>query len=178
MKFTENRKVASIVLTAVIVCTLFIGGGSALNSQAKDVEAVFWSASESISAELNEMLSDAQVMSGIAARYKDIDAKLVDDVNTAAQKLADAGKISGKYETANKLTQAVEALYTAGSAVSMNDNDASDFRYNYKNYSSAQLRIGHDPYNDEAAAYNKEVSDPLAGLIGSVWGAGKAQIFG
>lgn len=178
MKLTENRKIASIVLAAVIACTLFIGGGSALNSQAKDVEAVFWSASESISAELNEMLSDAQVMSGIAARYKDIDAKLVDAVNTAAQDLADASKIGKKYETANKLTQAVEALYTAGSDAKMNDNDASDFRYNYKNYASAQLRIGHDPYNDEAAAYNKEVSDPLAGLIGSVWGAGKAQIFG
>ena len=72
MKLSENRPLACGVLALVIAGTLFIGGGNALSSKAKAVDALFSASSESITAELKELGDNAVVMNSIAANAKGV----------------------------------------------------------------------------------------------------------
>ena len=45
----------------------------------------------------------------------------------------------------------------------MSSMDTEDVRYKYKNFSSAKLRISHDPYNELAADFNDQLSAVVSG---------------
>ena len=177
MKFTENRPLACGILAVVIAGTLFIGGGNALSAKSKAVETTFFAASESISAELKELSDNAVVLSSIAANAKGVNQAQVTAVNDAVDALRAAETISAKADASHDLTVAVENLYSGASNLTLSDKDAEDFKYRYRNYESALLRISHDGYNDEAAIFNNEKSGFPAGLISAVRGIRDAVSF-
>ena len=177
MKITENRPIARAVLALVIAGTLVIGGGNALSAQKKDVQAAFSASSESISAELKEMADNAVVMNSIIANAEGADAEKTTAVSDAIDALSSAETVSARYDAAQTLTAAVEDLYSYGSNLKLSETDADDFRYKYKNFSSALLRISHDSYNEQAAAFNEEKSGFPAGLISAVRGISDAELY-
>ena len=177
MKLSENRPLACGVLALVIAGTLFIGGGNALSSKAKAVDALFYASSESISAELKELADNATVMNSIAANAKGVNQTYVTAVTDSIGALRDASSVFASAEASHALTTAVENLYSNVSNLTLSDKDAEDFKYRYRNYQSAQLRISHDGYNDEAAAFNAEKSGFPAGLISAVRGIHDATLF-
>ena len=177
MKFTENRPIARAVLALVVAGTLVIGGGNALKSRQKAVQAAFFAPSESISAELKEMADNAVVMNSIIANAKGAESEKTDAVSAAIDALNRAETIPDRYDAAQALTAAVEDLYSYGSNLKLSETDAGDFRYKYKNFSSALLRISHDSYNEQAAAFNEEKSGFPAGLISALRGVGDAELY-
>ena len=177
MKFTENRPLACGVLAVVIAGSLFIGGGNAIAKKAKAVETTFFSASESISAELKEIADNAVVLASIAANAKDANQTYVTAVNDAVDALRAAETVAAKKDASHALTSAVENLYSSASNLKLSDKDAEDFKYRYRNYESALLRISHDGYNDEALAFNQEKGGFPASLISAVRGIKDATLF-
>ena len=177
MKFTENRPIARAVLALVIAGTLVIGGGNALLDQKKDVQAAFSAPSESISAELKEMADNAVVMNSIVANAEGADSEKTAAVSSAIDALNAAETVSERYDAAQTLNAAVEDLYSYGSNLKLSETDAGDFRYKYKNFSSALLRISHDSYNEQAAAFNEEKRGFPAGLIRALRGVGDAELY-
>jgi len=178
MKLSENRPLACGVLALVIAGTLFIGGGNALSRKAKAVDAAFNASSESISAELKELADNAVVLNSIAANARDANQTYVAAVTDAVDALRGAESVSAKSDASSALTAAVENLYSNVSNLKLSDKDAEDFKYRYRNYESALLRISHDGYNDLAAAFNSEKSGFPAGLISAIRGIGGAELFG
>ena len=71
----------------------------------------------------------------------------------------------------------MENLYSSASNLKLSDKDAEDFKYRYRNYESALLRISHDGYNDEALAFNQEKGGFPASLISAVRGIKDATLF-
>ena len=177
MKLSENRPLACGVLALVIAGTLFIGGGNALSSKAKAVDALFYASSESISAELKELADNAVVMNSIAANAKGVNETYVTAVNDAVDALRGAAGVFASADASHGLTAAVENLYSNVSNLKLSDKDAEDFKYRYRNYESALLRISHDGYNDEAKAFNAEKSGFPAGLISAVRGLHDLELF-
>lgn len=177
MKFTENRPIARAVLALVVAGTLVIGGGNALSNQKKAVQAAFSAPSESISAELKEMADNAMVMNSIVANAESADSEKTAAVSAAIDALNSAETIPDRYDAAQTLTAAVEDLYSYGSNLKLSETDADDFRYKYKNFSSALLRISHDSYNEQAAAFNEEKSGFPAGLISALRGVSDADLY-
>ncbi len=177
MKLSENRPLACVALALVIVGTLFIGGGNALSSKAKAVAALFSAPSESISAELKEMADNAVVMNSIAANAKGANQDYVSAVTDAVEALRAAESVQAKSAAGDALTAAVENLYSNVSNLKLSDADAEDFKYRYRNYSSASLRISHDGYNEAAQAFNRLKSGFPAGLISALRGIKDAELF-
>ena len=178
MKLSENRPVACAVLALVIAGMLFIGGGNALNGWRGQLNDLFYASSESIAAELNEMIDNAVVMNSIAANCEQADRDMVAAVNDSIEQLRASASISEKYAASERLHQAVENLYSNVSNLTLSDTDASDFRYKYKNFDSALLRISHDPYNENVMAFNKAKKGFPAGVICAVRGIDDADLFG
>ena len=169
----ENRPVAYCVLAVVIVLCLLLSGGGRLAAQARSLTDTFFSAGESISADLSEQAD-------IAARYEAVDGALPEAVEEAVQALRTA--LSGRdipacHEASVRLTDAVESLYTAGSHAEMQGSDGDDFRYKYKNFTSAGLRIAHSEYHDLAEHFNRTRRGFPASLICAVRGIGEAAPF-
>ena len=73
MRLTENLLIARIVLAAAIAASLIFGGGGALMDRRTALETQFNASSWSISAELNEMRSNAVVLVSIANKYNTAD---------------------------------------------------------------------------------------------------------
>ena len=177
MKFTENRPIARAALALIVAGTLIIGGGNALIDQKKAVQAAFSAPSESISAELKEMADNAVVMNSIVANAKGAESEKTDAVSAAIDALNRAETIPDRYDAAQALNAAVEDLYSYGSNLKLSETDAGDFRYKYKNFSSALLRISHDSYNEQAAAFNEEKRGFPAGLISALRGIGDGGLY-
>ena len=101
MKLSENRPLACGVLALVIAGTLFIGGGNALSSKAKAVDALFYASSESISAELKELADNATVMNSIAANAKGVNQTYVTAVTDSIGALRDASSVFASAEASS-----------------------------------------------------------------------------
>ena len=127
--------------------------------------------------ELKELADNATVMNSIAANAKGVNQTYVTAVTDSIGALRDASGVFASAEASHALTTAVENLYSNVSNLTLSDKDAEDFKYRYRNYESALLRISHDGYNDEAAAFNAEKSGFPAGLISAVRGIHDATLF-
>lgn len=177
MKFSENRPIARAVLALSVAGTLLIGGGNALRAQEKAVRNAFFASSESIAAEQKEMIDNAIVMNSIIANTDGADTQKTDAVSDAAAALESADTIADRCRAAQALTAAVEELYSYAENLTLSQTGADDFRYKYKNFSSALLRISHDGYNEAAYAFNEEKSGFPAALICAIRGIDDADIY-
>lgn len=180
MSIKENRPLAWGVLAAVVIGCTLASGGIGLNREQNAVRQEFFAAGESIYADAVELADNAYVLLGIAQRYDGFDQALLERTQQAVQSLRDAlaRESIGEAGAASKeLTDCVEDLYTAAGDVSMKGNDPDDFRYKYKNFTSANLRISHDPYNDSAAEFNRLRGGFPARLIASVCGVDELERF-
>lgn len=174
MRFSENRSVAYVVLAAAIVLALLFGGGGALIDKRVGVDRIYHASSESISAELLEMRDNAATLLSIANKYNDASASLLD---SAIDALDSAEDVSAQFAASLQLDSAVEQAYSNLSALDLTAMDAEDVRYKYKNFTSAQLRISHDPYNELAADFNDQLNAFPTNLIGLLRGVQPLELF-
>ena len=170
MRFSENKSIACAALALVIAATLIFGGGGALRDWRNEVSDQFYANRESISAELTEMQTNAGVLISIAREYEDADEAYIADADEALNALSEAGEPGEKFEAAQDLSLAVENLYSDLGGLKLSEMDVSDVRYKYKNFTSAQLRISHDEYNERAAEFNRELQKFPANLLGMLNG--------
>ena len=177
MRFSENLPAARIVLVVVIAFSLVFGGGGALMDRRTAAEAQFFADSESISAELSEMRSNAVVLSSIAAKYDTANQAFITALNAAVAALDEAEDVPSKHQAALTLDSAVENVYSNLTGLTLSDMDAQDARYAYKNFTSAQLRIEHDGYNALAEEFNRELNKFPANLLGALRGVTPLGLF-
>lgn len=177
MRFSENRQIACIVLVLAVAASLVFGGGGALKEWRSEVVRQFEASGESISAELQEMRSNAATLVSIAREYEDANQAYIDEMDAALNALTDAESVHDKYQASIRLSDAVEDCYSDLSGLTLSDMDAQDARYKYKNFTSAQLRISHDGYNEQAAGFNQALSRFPASLLGGLIGLEPLGLF-
>jgi hypothetical protein len=177
MRFGENRKIACAVLVVCIIASLLMGGG-ALMKQRTALLTQYNASAYSISAELLEMRANAVRLQGIASKYDAADSSLTAALSNAVAALDAADDVQAQYAASLLLQSAVERCYANLTSLTLSAADTSDARYAYKNFSSAQLRISHDSYNELAAAFNAQLSQFPANVIGALRGVKPLQLFG
>lgn len=195
MRLSENCTVAWIVFALAVVFALSLSG-NALEKNAlemrDDVLGVFYTGVNgdglSIDSDLRQRAKDAYVLVGIASRYPEIDASLVERAAAAQKALDEANalpriEIKARSDANRALDQAIEDLYTALTNATLSGVDQSEARSRYDDFKSHGNTIGRDPFNELAAQYNQDVEKMYsgfpAGLIGGFkGGAPKLDLFG
>ncbi len=180
MRFSENRPIAYAVLAVVIIASLIFGGGGALKERRTALVNQYNASSFSISAELMEMRSNAVKIQNIGMKYNAADNKLISslgDTVSALDAASNAGDVNGQYAASLLLSTAVETCYAHLSGLALSDADASDVRYAYRNFTSAQLRITHDSYNTLAAQFNADLARFPANMLGTLCGVDPLGLF-
>lgn len=177
MRFSENRKLALIILAVVIAIAILGGGGGALVDKRSEITQVYLDSAYSISAELNEMRVNADTLVSIAKKYDQANQDYIDEMNKALSALVEARDPAEAYRVSVALSSAVEHCYSDLTGLQLSSMDAEDARYKYKNFSSALMRISHDRYNGLASAFNRELARFPANLIGGVCGVKSLSLF-
>ena len=194
MRLSENRTVAWIVFALAVVFALSLSG-NALEKNAlemrDDVLGVFYTGENqdglSIDSDLRQRAKDAYALVGIAGRYPEVGAALVERAAAAQKALDEANalaqvEIKARSGANRELDQAIEDLYTALTNATLSDVDRREARSRYDDFKSHGNTIGRDPFNELAAQFNKDAakmySDFPASLIGGIkGGAPKLELF-
>ncbi len=177
MRFSENRPLALVVLALVVVAALILGGGGKLMDKRTALESKFDAPAESIGAELLEMRTNAAALLGMANRIEGTNTAFVSALSDAVEEIDQAKTIAERHAASLKLSVAVENCYQNLTTLSLPEMTAKDARYAYRNFTSAQLRITHDDYNQQAEAFNRELNGFPASLIASLRGVKPLSLF-
>lgn len=194
MRLSENRTLAWVVFALAVVFALSLSGNALeRNAMEKrdDVLGVFYTGVNGdglcIDSDLKQRAKDAYALVGIANRYPDIDASLVERAAAAQKALDEANalprtQIKARSDANRALDQAIENLYTALTNEALSGVDQREARSRYDDFKSHGSTIGRDPFNELAAQYNvdaeKMYSDFPASLIGGIkGGAPELELF-
>ena len=183
MRFSENRKVACVVLALSVLVSIFGLGGMGLARERSKVLAVYDRGSDpgqatrhSVDAYLDSAAENAALMASEAGLHMDA-SPLIDNVAQLGQKVATEANTFARNEAFTALKTAVDQLYDAMYKAAKGD-DFKNFKVAYDNFWENVNMIKYDDYGKLAASYNDLISGVPGGLVASITGQGALSTFG
>jgi hypothetical protein len=181
MKAKGKNKGAALVMTVLIVLSVWVGAYRSFSRMYDQVQTVFTAGAEGdglgIANDLNERVKLAYNLVTIARKYLSANDAAIADVLKARDALVNAKDISDKYRANVKLTEATTTLYFALGQKQLSETDAR-YRVNlFNDLSSRNDTISHDPYNQKALAYNQALSAFPASILRLITFARTAPLF-
>ena len=182
MRFSENRKVAVVVLAVCVLVSVFGLGGMGLARERGKVLTVYdrgadtsLSTRHSMDAYLDSAAENARLMVS-EARLHMGDSQVIDKVEQLAETLASAESIDARYEAYVEIKTAVDSLYDAMYRA-VQGSDFTNFKVAYDDFWGCDDLIRHDEYHDLAAKYNRVVAGFPGSLVAGITGQGALNPF-
>ena len=184
MRFTENRKLACVVLAVCVLLSIFAFGGGALARERGKVLKVFnegtdttLAARYSMDAYLDSAAEYAQIMASEASLHLG-DSEVSENVAASAATLAnDAAGLDARYSAYVALKSDVDKLYNA-MKTGVSESDFTDFKLAYDDFWGQDDLLGRDDYPKYAKAYNGLISGFPGSLVAKLLGQGALSTFG
>lgn len=183
MRFSENRKVACVVLVVCILTSVFGLGGLGLARERSKVLAVYdrgtdtsLSTRHSVDAYLDDAAENARLMASEAGLHLDA-SPAIDTVAELAGKVADEADTNARYEAFSALKTAVDKLYDAMYG-KVTGTDFTNFKVAYDNFWEDVNKIKYDDYSKLAADYNSLISGIPGSAVAALTGNGALNTFG
>ena len=181
MKLLKNRKIAALLMVLMILGGSLYGGHRSLMKLRDEAEAVFYNGVEGdglgIQNDLNERIDLAYNLVTVAKRYLSPDDEAVQKLLTARDALSSAQDPKEKNAANRQLTEASIELYEAFGGRSLTEKDEKYRQQIYQDLSSRNDTISHDGYNQEAEDFNKTLRSFPAGILASLTGVEKLELF-
>lgn len=184
MRFSENRKIAWVVLAACVLVSVFGFGGLGLARERGKVLKVFdegadtsLSVRSSMDAYLDGAAEAAQLMASEAALHAKGSAA-IDAVSQSAAALADDSQSLDARDAAyTALKTDVDKLYNAMYEAAKGD-DFKNFKVAYDDFWGYDDLIKHDEYHGLARAYNALAGGFPGSVVAALTGQGAMNTFG
>jgi len=183
MRFSENRKVAIVVLILSVAVSIFGLGGMGLARERGKVLAVYDRGADtsqatrhSVDAYLDSAAENAALMASEAGLHMEA-SPLIDNVAQLGQKVAAEADTHARNEAFTALKTAVDQLYDAMYKAAKGD-DFKNFKVAYDNFWENVNMIKYDDYGKLAASYNDLISGIPGSLVASITGQGSLSTFG
>ncbi|MCL1805591.1 MAG: LemA family protein [Clostridiales bacterium] len=181
MSIWKDKRFAICVMILMIAAGTLIGSHNSLAGKRDKAAVVFTMGVRgdgiSIQGDLRERDGAAYNMVVVARKYLPEDNALIQNVLIARGELEVAATVGAKSAANRKLETAVKDLYDVLSVTELSGQDERYPRQLYTDFRSRGDSIGHDPYNQEAAAFNRVLSGFPAGLLGGLTGVKPLELF-
>ena len=183
MRFSENRRIAFVVLVACVLGSVFGLGGMGLARERSNVLTVYergadasLSTRHSVDAYLDSAAEDARLMASEAGLHMEPSAA-IDAVAQLADRLASEANTDARSAALTDLKIAVDKLYDAmyGAA---KGSDFTNFKVAYDNFWESVNMIKYDEYPKLAADYDALISGFPGGVVANLTGQGALNTFG
>lgn len=182
MRFSENRKIACVVLALSVLVSVFGLGSMGLARERGKVLQVYdrgadttLSVRSSMDAYLDSAAEEAQLMASEADLH--LGAGQADAVSQLAEQVAKETSLDARYEAYTSLKTAVDKLYNSMYAAVSGD-DFKNFKVAYDDFWGYDDLIKHDEYHQLAASYNDLIGSFPGGVVAGVTGQGALNTFG
>lgn len=183
MRFSENRKIAFVVLAVCVLVSVFGLGGMGLARERNKVLKVYdrgvdetLSTRHSVDAYLDSAAENARMMASEAGLHMDASAT-IDTVAELAEKVASEADTNARFEAYDSLKTAVDKLYDAMYGA-VSGSDFTNFKVAYDNFWECVNMIKYDDYSKLAAKYNDLVGGFPGGVVAKITGQGALNTFG
>ena len=183
MRFSENRKLAWVVLAACVLVSVFGFGSMGLARERGKVLTVYdrgadpsASTRHSVDAYLDSAAENAALMASEAGLHLEA-SQAIDTVAQLGEKVASETDTNARYEAFSSLKTAVDKLYDAMYG-KVSEADFKNFKVAYDNFWESVNMIKYDDYSKQAAKYNDLVSGFPGGLVSKLTGQGALNTFG
>jgi len=181
MGFLNNRKTAMAIMAILILFSSLTGTQRSLSSLQQKALRIFELGADgdgiSIQNDLNERASLAYNMVTIGRKYLEEENALIQNVLAAIDALTEAEGPKEKYKANLTLDKAVTDLYHVLSQMELRDVDKPYPNRLYTDFNSRNDTISHDPYNQEAAAFNEVLETFPANVFSSIFGIRPLELF-
>lgn len=200
MKFTENRKLASLVLVIVIALSIVVQGSIAMQNKRGDIEVLF------MEGEMHELMTrcagQAELLGQIAGLYladgvleqycTEATASALRDggypdaawqLESLAGQLRDAADPNACLEVFEQLVAAIEKTYSGLDMLELSDDQMRDAKLAYYNFAGAVDIVSRDgdvsgSYTARARLFNSDLSGFPASLFASALGVTPLRTYG
>ena len=184
MRFSENRKLATLVLIVCIVASIVLFGGGGLRNERYDILQVFSDGTDTSLSVRHSMeaylLRCSERANALAEQgvLLGADEALVESVRTAAAAVAEGGEdLDARHAAYQELLTAVESLYTA--LTQAHDyTELVDARLAYNDFKGAVNLIQNDQYPVMASEFNRKLEKFPANLLAGLFGVEPLNTFG
>jgi len=185
MQFSENRRIAFVVLAVCVLASVFGLGGMGLSRERSKVLTVYdrgadtsISTRHSMDAYLDSAAEQSRLMAAEGQLHlNDSQLKLADSVEELAGQLDAATDTNVRYDTYVSLKTAVDKLYNAMYEAAK-DGEFTNFKKAYDDFWGYDDMIRHDEYPKLAAGYNDLISGIPGSLVAKIAGQGELSTFG
>lgn len=188
MKFTENRKIAWIVLAVCVLFSIVVLGGSGMVSRREKILDVFYEgaqkddASHCMDAYLDRAFESAQLMAYEARLYLGDDNQSASEILECLDRAeaCEEGDTYGLYSEWKIIAyQNADQLYNEFYRANLTDAQRKNFKAAYDDFWECERFMQMDPYREMAADFTKEVEDSFpANLVCKIFGVERLCSFG
>lgn len=180
----KKRSTAGIFLAAMVLVAVFAVGGAKLRGQYSAVRASY-TAQDSYG---QSITNDLSLRADAAANLVRMSGSILGETDPtvqAAQAALDAWNATSsdhpaeQYQAGTALGSTVDAMYNTVKGKAGDKLDALSTQYNeFLSRADIVQRETATGYNKDAESYNKKVQGFPANVIGTIWGAGKVELYG
>lgn len=184
LNFTENRRIAWIVLAVSVLVSVFLLGGGALGRERRSVMKVFndgTNPSSEIRYSMDAYLDDAAEAASIMANEAELHMGESDLVNQTLSNAAligeDTADLDARYRAYTDLKSQAEKLYNNMYGAVTGDA-LKNFKLAYDNFWGCDDMLGRDGYHKLAKNYNSLISGFPGGIVATLTRQGSLNTFG
>ena len=183
MRFSENRRIAWIVLLACVLGSIVLLGAGSLSSERKALVKTFTNGTDSSSptrysmdAFLDKCTDSAQLLAESARVYLN-DETTINAVLGQAKALDATNGPDGRYAVYKDLVASVNSLYTELDKAGKTEE--TDVLLSYGDFKGACDRLERDEdYRKLAQEFNEDLGSFPANVIGGILGIKQLDTFG
>lgn len=181
MRFSENRLIAWIALALVVVLSISLSGGKAMKDMRYEAERMFYDGAEndglSIDNDLKMRANSVALLLSIAKSYLPENSQSLQEADAAYAELSAAREIPARHAANERVTRAVENLYTSLEKQSLSEHDKLSAYGAYKEIQNRGYTININTYNVKAREFNNSISKFPANIISQFTGVDALVLF-
>ena len=180
MKFSENRRIAWLVLVVCVVVTVVGFGGGGIRNECAGAKAAFYDgggdAYFSLDSYINRRAEYAGKLAALA-QANGLDSALVRALDDAASRSRDAQDVNEKLLANRDMADAADKLYALIAAdKSVSETDKRDAKLLYADLTDAAGKMKNDAYFREAERYNAVLEGFPASLLSKLFGLERLEV--
>ena len=180
MKFSENRRIAWLVLVVCVVVTVVGFGGGGIRNEYADAKAAFYAgggdAYFSLDSYISRRVEYANKLSALAMA-NGLNEELVQALEDAASRSENAEDVNEKLIANSDMTDAADKLYALISAdTSVSESDRRDAKLLYADLTDAAGKMKNDAYFVEAKQYNAVLEGFPASILSKLFGLERLEV--
>ena len=181
MSILRKNSFAAFAMILMIVAGTLIGSHNSLMNQRTKAAGIFTLGIRGdgigIQSDLRERDGAAYNMVVIARKYLPEENALIQNVVDARKSMDSASSVKDKATADKALESSVRDLYHVLNGMDLSEQDARYPQRLYTDFRSGGDRIGYDPYNQAASAFNRTLAGFPAGLLGKMTGVRPLDLF-